>query len=112
VHGPAQALPPNAVALAAQGSLYAAHDVATLMAAEDLDQYLFLSGRLLATCLLLSLLPRIVAASWHRYYLAKQAHGVLASLRFDKAVTTPRLSVTEKMAMAFLKFRALALTAD
>jgi hypothetical protein len=82
------------------------------MAAEDLDQYLFLSRLILDTYMILSLLTRIVAASWHRYYLAKQAHGVLASLRFDKAVTAPRLSVTEKMAMAFLKFRALALAAD
>lgn len=95
--GSAQALAPNTIALAAQGDLQAARAVAALVSAEDLDQHLFPSRLLLATYLRLSLLSRIITARRHRQYLVQQAHGVLAPLRFDKAIMAHGLSVTESL---------------
>jgi hypothetical protein len=65
--------------------------------AENLDQRLFPSRRWFIIYLFLSFLPRIVAANWHRDYLAKQAHRVLIPLRFDKAIAAHWLSVTESL---------------
>jgi hypothetical protein len=96
-HGPAQALVPDTVTLAAQSDLQPSRAIAALVSAEDLDQRRFPSRLLLATCLRLSLLPRIITAGRHRDYLAKQAHGVLIPLRFDKAIAAHGLSVTESL---------------
>ena len=86
-----------------------ARTVAAIMPAKHPSQHLFPSKGLLATCLLLSLLPRILAASWHRYYLAKQAHRTLIPLRFDKEGTVhswlwSACAHSRQLAMAFFKF--------
>jgi hypothetical protein len=89
-HGLAQALPPDAVALAAQGDLEPTRAVAALMEPKTLISTSSQIGSFSFPHLFLSLLPHIVGASCYGYYLAK-AHQVLLPLRFDKAITAHRL---------------------
>ena len=47
--------------------------------------------------LMLSLLPRVIAAGRHLHQLAEQPHGIVVSLRFDETVTTHWSGVCESL---------------
>ena len=53
--------------------------------------------------MLLRLLPRVIPAARYAQHVAEQAHGVRGPLPVDETVAVHRLSVAEKMAMAFFK---------
>jgi hypothetical protein len=63
---------------------------------KHLDQCGFPSRFYLICCLLLSLLPRVVAACWHIHQLAEQAQWV-TPLRLDKAITVHCSGVCESL---------------
>nr|WP_317170896.1 hypothetical protein [Hymenobacter lapidiphilus] len=96
-HGRSQTLVANPVPLFAQYYLEAARTITALVRPEDLYQRRF-PGRLrLRYGLLLRVVPSVVAAGWHGYYLAEQAHRILAPLRLDEAVAAHRVSVCESL---------------
>ena len=76
---------------------------------EDLDQRRFPNRCSLRHCLLLRLLPHVVATGRHLHQLAEQPHGVVVALRCDETVPAHWSGVCENLrvklplAMAFLK---------
>lgn len=93
----------DTIAFSAQSDLQSARTIAAFVVAEYLNQRRFPSQLARYYALLLSLLPRIIPTSRYAQHLAEQAHGVRGPLPVDEAVAAHRLSVAEKMAMAFFK---------
>jgi len=96
-HGGAQALPPHTVAPAVQFDAQPTRPITAFMDAKHLNQRRFPSRFWLVYCLLLKLLPSIVAAGRYLHQLAEQSHRVVGALRIDETVTTHWSGVCENL---------------